>query len=164
MFSTIVHPTDFSDASGPALATAQKLAKTLGARLIVCFVAHPPLVATGNRLTDPKTNESRDIAEQLESLQPDDPAVKRELRIVITEQSTRVKTLLGFLEEMECDLLLLGMHKRAGIAGWFSHSITEEVVRLAKCPVLVVKPQDEKDSGGRAATPESTDDAETPQP
>jgi nucleotide-binding universal stress UspA family protein len=162
MFSTIVHPTDFSEASGPALATAQELAKTLSARLIVCFVAHPPLVASGDKLTDPKTNATRDIADELETLQPDDSAVERELRIVITEQSTRVKTLLGFLEEMECDLLILGMHKRAGIAGWFSHSITEEVVRLAKCPVMVVKPQDEKDNAGQAATSDSTAGTATP--
>jgi len=158
MFSTIIHPTDFSDASGPALATAQQLAKELRANLVVCFVAHPPLVSSGSKLTDPKTNDTRDIAAELESLQPDDPAVPRELRVVITEQSTKVKTLLRFLEEMDCSLLVLGMHKRAGIAGWFSHSITEEVVRLAKCPVMVVKPQDEKDDG-EAATAESDADA-----
>ena len=163
MFSTIVHPTDFSDASGAALATAHKLAKTLGAKLVVCFVAHPPLIASGNSLTDPKTNETRDIAKELESLQPEDPAVQRDLRIVITEQSTRVKTVLGFLEEMDCELLVLGMHKRAGIAGWFSHSITEEVVRLAKCPVMVVKHRDDKDDTGQAATSESTDGTAAPQ-
>jgi len=156
MFSTIVHPTDFSDASGPALATAQQLAKELRAKLIVCFVAHPPLVASGNSLTDPETNKTRDVANELESLQPDDSAVQRELRIVITEQSTKVKTLLGFLEEMDCDLLVLGMHKRVGIAGWFSQSITEEVVRLANCPVMVVKPQDEKDNVEDAAASGTT--------
>ena len=144
MFSTIVHPTDFSEASVSALSTAQELARSLRAKLVVCFVAHPPLVASGSRLTDPRNNESRDIAAELESLEPDDAAVPRELRIVITEESTKVKTLLGFLEEMDGDLLVLGMHKRAGIASWFSPSITGEVVRLAKSPVLVVKPQDAK--------------------
>jgi hypothetical protein len=42
---------------------------------------------------------------------------------------------------MGCDLLVLGMHKRSGVAGWFGPTITEEVVRRAKCNVLVVKQQ-----------------------
>lgn len=139
MFSTIVHPTDLSEASIPALKTAQELAKALGGRLIVCYVAHPPLVASGDTLTNPKTNETRDIAAELESHQPSDPSVQRELRLVVMEQSARVKQLLGFLQEMNSDLLVLGMHRRAGMAGWLSSSITEEVVRLAECAVMVVK-------------------------
>ena len=139
MYSTIVHPTDLSAESIPALKAAQDLAKSLGARLLVCFIAHPPLVASGETLTDPNTGEARDVAAELESHQPNDPTVARELRIVVTEQSTRVKTLLGFLEEMDCELLVLGMHKRPGVAGWLGASITEEVVRRAACAVMVVK-------------------------
>ena len=112
----------------------------------MCFFAHPPLVASGDTLTDPKTNEVRDIAAELSKHQPIDSAIQAELRIVITEQSTRVKTLIGFLEEMDCDLLVLGMHKRAGVAGWLGHSITEEVVRRAHCAVMVVKHPDAADA------------------
>ena len=102
-------------------------------------MAHTPLVADGKTLTDPESKETRNIAEELESYQSADPDIKRELRIVITEKSTRVKTLLNFLEAMGCDLLVIGMHKRAGVAGWLGSSITEEVVRRAGCAVLVVK-------------------------
>ena len=139
MFSTIVHPTDFSDASIPALLAAHDLAKELGSKLIVCFIASPPLVAAGTTLTDPSTSESRDISAELEDHRAAEPDVQRELRIVITENSTRVGKLLGFLEEMDCDLLVLGMHKRSGFAGWLGSSITEEVVRQAQCAVMVVK-------------------------
>ena len=142
MFSTIVHPTDFSEASIPALVKAHELAKSLGSKLVVCYIAHPPLVASNNTLTDPTTNESRDIAAELSSYHEADTGVERELRIVVTELSTRVKTLLGFLEEMDCDLLVMGFHKRGGMAGWLGPSITEEVVRRSKCAVLVVKQHD----------------------
>ncbi len=147
MFSTIVHPTDFSEVSIPALQTAHNLAKELGSKLIVCFIAHSPLVASGDSLTNPTTGESRNITEELESHCPVDQAVQRELRIVVTDQSTRVKTLLGFLEEMSAELLVLGMHKKEGVAGWFGHSITEEIVRRAHCPVLVVKQHAPEHSG-----------------
>lgn len=139
MFSTIVHPTDLSEASIPALQSAHQLAKELKSKLVVCFIAHTPLVASGTSITDPESNVTRNIAEELEAYQSAESDVERELRIVITDKSTRVKTLLKFLEEMDCDLLVMGMHKRAGVAGWLGSSITEEVVRRAGCAVLVVK-------------------------
>lgn len=142
MFSTIIHPTDLSEASIPALQTAHDLAKQLNSKLLICFIAHTPLVAADKSLTDPETNETRNIAEELESYQSDDPAIDRELRLVVTDKSTSVKTLLKFLEEMNCDLLVMGMHKRSGVAGWLGHTVTEEVVRRAGCAVLVVKQHD----------------------
>ena len=146
MFSTIVHPTDLSDASVPALRTAHELAKALHAKLIVCYIAHPPLVASGDQVTDPAKQETRNISTEVEAYQPSDPGVNREVRIVVTEQSTRIKTLLGFLEEMHSDLLVLGMHKKPGVAGWFGSSVTDEVVRNAECAVMVVKQHGAGDS------------------
>ena len=159
MFSRIVHPTDLSESSVPALQTAHDLAKALGSELLVCYIAHPPLVADGESLTDPSTGESRDIAAELESHQPEEVGVKRSVRILVTEQSANVKQLLGILEEMQSDLLVLGMHKRAGIAGWFGSSVTEEVVRRAKCPVMVVKSHDQgsDSSDASSGTPEGND-------
>lgn len=139
MFSTIVHPTDLSEASIPALQSAHQLAKELNSKLVVCFIAHTPLVAEGSLITNPESKETRNIAEELDSFQSADPEVERELRIVITDKSTRIRTLLKFLENMSCDLLVMGMHKHAGVVGWLASSITEEVVRRAGCAVLVVK-------------------------
>lgn len=132
-------PTDLSEASIPALQSAHELAKQLNSKLLICFIAHTPLVAADKSLTDPETNETRNIGEELASYQPDDPAIDRELRLVVTDKSTSVKTMLKFLEEMNCDLLVMGFHKRSGVAGWLGHSVTEEVVRRAGCAVLVVK-------------------------
>ena len=139
MFSTIIHPTDLSEASIPALQTAHDLAKNLNSKLIVCYIANTPLVASGSSLTDPQTNETRDIAAELESYQSADPSLDRELRLLVTDKTASVKSVLKFLEEMSCDLLVIGFHKRTGVAGWLGHSVTEEVVRRAGCAVLVVK-------------------------
>ena len=139
MYSKLIHPTDLSEASIPALKAAHQLAGKLKAKLIVCFVASPPLIASGNSLTDPNSNTKRELLEELNSHQPADPAVDRELQIMVTEKSTRVKKVLQYMEEMGCDLLVMGMHRRGGVAGWLGSSITEEVVREAHCAVLVVK-------------------------
>ena len=142
MFSTIIHPTDLSEESIPALQTAHDLAKQLNSKLLVCYIGHTPLVAAGTSLTDPETNETRDIAAELDSYQSADPSLDREVRILVTEKSTSTKTVLKFLEDMSCDLLVMGFHKRSGVAGWLGHSVTEEIVRRAGCAVLVVKQHD----------------------
>jgi nucleotide-binding universal stress UspA family protein len=141
MFSTILHPTDLSDACTPALKVAHRLAKALQAQLLICYIGHPPLIASGNTLTDPETGESRDVLDEIQRLQPLDPAVQCDVKIVLTDRSAGVKHVLGVLEPMGCDLIVVGMHEREGITSWLSGSITEEIVKRAHCAVLVVKPQ-----------------------
>ena len=139
MFSTILHPTDLSEASAAAHRTAHELAKALGAKLIVCYITHPPLVASGTDVTDPETGKTRFVLEEVQAVQPPDPAVDCDVRIVMTDRSASAKTILGTLEKLGCDLIVLGMHKRSGVSGWMGSSITEEVVRHANTPVMIVK-------------------------
>lgn len=40
------------------------------------------------------------------------------------------------------DLVVVGSHRRKGIAGWLLGSVSERVVRNACCPVLVARPKD----------------------
>ena len=47
--------------------------------------------------------------------------------------------MLKALPPLDAELLVVGMHKKPGLAGFLGGSITEEVVREAGCPVLVVK-------------------------
>lgn len=143
MYSTIIHPTDLSDASIPALKRAYALAKNFGSRLLVCYIARAPMVASGDTITDPNTNETRNISEEVAAIQPLGPEVNSEVRIVTLEESSGIKPLMSILEGMEGELLVLGMHKKKGISGWFGKSITEDVVSKAHTDVLVVKHHDE---------------------
>ena len=144
MFSTILHPTDLSDASTPALKAAHDLAKSLGSKLLICYLAHPPLIASGSQLTNPETNEVQDLDRAVNELQPIDPKVNCEVKIVMTEQSTAPKKVLALLEQLGCDLIVLGMHKHEGLMGWLGGSVTEDVVSQANCAVLVVKQHGEQ--------------------
>ena len=146
MFSTILHPTDLSDACVPALKTAHDLAKTLGAKLIVCYIAHPPLIASGNQLTNPESKETRNVLDEIQALQPLDSTLTSEVKIVMIDRSASAKAVLEVLEQVGCDLIVLGMHKRSGVASWLGGSITEDVVRRANCAVLVVKQHDSEPS------------------
>ena len=139
MYSNIIHLTDLSKAALPALQAAQELAKRLGSHLHVCYVAHPPLVTSGETLVDPKSGETRDIPAELEAAVNRDPAVERELHFLLVERSAGVKEVLKALPPLDAGLLVVGMHKKTGLAGFLGGSFTEEIVREAGCPVLVVK-------------------------
>jgi nucleotide-binding universal stress UspA family protein len=43
--------------------------------------------------------------------------------------------------DLEADLVVVGTHGRRGIARWLLGSVAEAVVRLAPCPVFVVRPK-----------------------
>ena len=147
MYSIIIHPTDLSEATVSALKTAYELARNLNSRLIICYVAHPPMVASGTRLTDPKSGQSRDIDDEIRSIQPLDPAVDSEVRVITIEESSDLKPLLTVLETMGGELMVIGVHKKRGVGGWWGRTITEEVVSQAHCDVLVVKHHEDDESG-----------------
>lgn len=147
MYSTIVHATDLSEPSIPALKRAHELAKSLHSNLVICFITAPPMVASGTKLTDPKTNQTRDITAEIGAIQPLDPSVQPEIRILTIDDHAGVQPVLDILENMQGELLVLGMHPRHGIRGWFGKSITEEVVQRAKSDVLVVKESADETTG-----------------
>lgn len=43
--------------------------------------------------------------------------------------------------DLEADLVVVGTHGRRGLARWLLGSVAEAVVRLAPCPVFVVRPK-----------------------
>ncbi|MEN8143422.1 MAG: universal stress protein [Gemmatimonadota bacterium] len=49
------------------------------------------------------------------------------------------QAILGYAEEHDVDMIVMGSHGRRGVRRLLLGSVTEEVVRLAKCPVLVVR-------------------------
>jgi nucleotide-binding universal stress UspA family protein len=50
-------------------------------------------------------------------------------------------TVLRVAEEVGADLLFIGSHNKAGIERFLLGSVSERVVREAKCPVMVVRPK-----------------------
>jgi nucleotide-binding universal stress UspA family protein len=47
--------------------------------------------------------------------------------------------ILGTAVARECDLIVMGSHGRHGLRRLVQGSVTEQVIRAATCPVLVVK-------------------------
>jgi nucleotide-binding universal stress UspA family protein len=136
----ILVPTDFSPQAEEAFRVALRLAKATGAGIVVFHVAAPPAVVTaeGPFLAAGRNGDGKNLWEGLLQLQAQDPQVRVEHEVIVAPRPT-VAHILDLLQRRGCDLIVMGMHRRSWLKRLLFGSVTEEVVRRARCPVLVVK-------------------------
>jgi nucleotide-binding universal stress UspA family protein len=136
----ILHPTDYSEASRPALHTAADLAHESGATLVLLHVVEtlgPERLSYGEAVAYPQPETYRQrLWEDLHRLRPRDPEIRVEY--VLSEEAV-VTAILRTAGDLGCDLIVLSTHGAVGWQSWFKSSTAEEVVRKANCNVLVVK-------------------------
>jgi nucleotide-binding universal stress UspA family protein len=58
---------------------------------------------------------------------------------VIVADKPSASHILEILDRLGCDLIVMGTHGRSWLKHLLFGSLTEEVVRRARCPVMVVK-------------------------
>jgi nucleotide-binding universal stress UspA family protein len=132
----ILVPTDFSPTSDTALRYAAEMALTLGARL---YLMHVP-GRTGEHF------EANFPHGQFEA------AARKGLSSFLTtediarlrpEYAVRVGTpaeeIVRYADFCDVDLIIMGTHGRTGLAHALMGSVAEQVVRVAPCPVLLVR-------------------------
>src|SRR5258708_15121577 len=136
----ILVPTDFSPHAGEAFRQACRLAKATGAGVTVLHVARPPaVVVDGGRLsTDPTGGEPKDLWGDLRKIKAEDPGVVVEHEVIVADRPD-ASHVLEIVETMGCDLIVMGTHGLTGLKHRLFGGKTEEVVRRARCPVMVVK-------------------------
>jgi nucleotide-binding universal stress UspA family protein len=140
LFRTILHPTDFSEASAAALSYAAELARHHGARLLIMHAVEtlgPENVTFGevaSRL-QPENYRQR-LWEDLRRVRP--PRADVPVEYVLQEGQPE-EAILRSAGEHGCDLIVMGSHGRRGWRRFLIGSVAEYVVRTARCPVLVVK-------------------------
>ncbi|MBO0699756.1 MAG: universal stress protein [Zavarzinella sp.] len=136
----ILHPTDYSAASRPALQEALALAQEHNAQLVLLHVVDTlgPEDLTYGQSTSADQPEAyrRRLFTELRHVLPPEAHVRAEY--VLSEEDL-VTAILRTQAEHGCDLIVLGTQGATGIRRWLTGSTAEEVVRRAPCPVLVVK-------------------------
>jgi universal stress protein A len=140
-FARVLHPTDYTDVSTPALHYAAELAHDHGASLVILHVVdtlgmdNVPYGQIGS--PDQPAEYRRRLWEELHHVRPSETHVHVEY--VLSEEDP-VTAILRTAADFGCDMIVLGSH---GITGWrrmFVSSIAADVMCRATCPVLVVKP------------------------
>jgi nucleotide-binding universal stress UspA family protein len=138
-FKKILVPTDFSPAATEAFRTAVALAKASGGEVIAVHVTRAPTVVVENGGVTPSAGAvSANLWDRFRPLRSDDPAVPVAHEIVAADRVSAAR-ILSLLEKFGCDLLVIGSHGHGRLRRFFRGSLTDEVVRRVRCPVVVVK-------------------------
>jgi nucleotide-binding universal stress UspA family protein len=142
----ILVPTDFGEAADAALSYARALARNFGSSIDVLHVAEDVatrMFAGEMYVTVPSTTLQKDVEDaarkQLdERLIDNDPEPLRVQPIVVTSNNPAA-SIVDYAKETGIDLIVMGTHGRGPMAHLLMGSVAERVVRLAPCPVLVVR-------------------------
>jgi nucleotide-binding universal stress UspA family protein len=152
----ILVPTDFSAHADEAFRVAHTLARAIGAQVTLFHVARPPAVVsdTGRLLTDPGNEITANLWDRFQSIQPTDSSVRVEHQVIVDDRPGATH-ILDILDKLGCDLIVMGTHGHSWLRQRLFGSITEEVVRRAHCPVMVVKAPAHKEALPAAHAPGS---------
>jgi universal stress protein A len=140
----ILCPTDFSEGSLQALSAATDIATRLGAELSVIHVL-PILSALP---TDPnfvfEVHQRQDLLyedmeKRLQEMTRKSSKEKSMQGRVFVEHGEAAGEIVRVAEEQKIDLIVIATFGKTGWRRLAFGSVTEKVVRLAPCPVLVVR-------------------------
>lgn len=139
-FTTVLHPTDFSEDSRAAAELAGSLVSGPNSRLILLHVAQVPpgpVYAAWAPATAAHASLPEGLEQELERYPVETDPDTRIERIV--ELGEPKDTIVRVARDRKVDLIVLGSKGRSGLGRLFLGSVAEGVTRAADCPVLIVK-------------------------
>ena len=152
----IMPPIDFSEPSQDVLKTATELASCFGAEL--CLVHVVPAI-----LKLPSASTIFHEGEYEQQLHEDAQRRLDEMVRAVGRRGVAARTVVGTANDVSMELLRIAEHNGVdmiviathGMTGWHKlafGSVIDKVVRLAACPVLVLRVQAEAESRDGAKT------------
>ena len=143
---------DFSDYSRTALIWAGELAQALGAPIVLLHVVHDPAEAPGYYRKDMK-NTVRPMKDVAESMMQDFLQEVRNANSELESLNTLetilvtglpVTQILTAADKLKARMIVMGSQGLTGLTHLLIGSKAEQVVRLAKIPVTIVKVPNEE--------------------
>ena len=139
----ILHPTDFSDCAAEAQEEASRLARVLGAELVLLHVSvEAPLYAEGligvkdvRKVYEAQRKWAEETLDARAAALRDTGVTSRALVRVGVPAEEIVKA----AAEEGVDMIVMGTHGRGGLSRFFLGSVADRVIRTARCPVLTVR-------------------------
>jgi nucleotide-binding universal stress UspA family protein len=137
----ILCPCDFSNYSARALRQARRIAERHGATVTVLHVIPSTVPASGfGALTNPALLypevHERTLSALRRFVERAGPAVLP--ADVEVREGAPAREIVKRASELPADLLVIGTHGRGGFEKWVLGSVTERVLRKARCAVLTV--------------------------
>jgi nucleotide-binding universal stress UspA family protein len=142
MFNRIIWATDGSDNADNALELAKSLTAQNGGALLAVHTIEE-LAGPGGRGAFPEQADEDDveakIAKQVAELAKE--GLNAQVKIVQGGVTGAARTIAKVAEEEGADLIVLGTRGHTVLAGLLLGSVTQRLLHLAPCPVLVVPPR-----------------------
>ena len=157
-FERILCPLDFSEFSARAFDYAHSLARRYKSKLLIEHVLHLAFSAYPSYFNPEVTDKvSQDLSafaqEQLNEFAGKHTSEGIQIESFVHEDDV-TDTILAFAQKQAVDLIVMGTHGRHGLDHILLGSVTEKVLRKARCPVLAVrKPAHEFVAPGDSAEP-----------
>jgi nucleotide-binding universal stress UspA family protein len=158
----VLVPTDFSAASDTALGYGRALAARFDAQLHIVTVVENffRIVGVEGYFTDAGGHNQRDaesVARALLDAAASGPGLRcGGTKAILLKASTPGLAVVDYARQHAIDLIIIGSHGHTGLAHRLMGGVADEIVRLAPCPVLTVKPGEHEfvtpDMETRAAT------------
>ena len=143
MFRKILYPTDFSDTAEKAIPILSQLKNAGIEEAVILHVidtyrlripsiyAPTNLISFIDKMTVEAAEKAKIVAGKLTAA-----GIKTRVRI---EQGLPLREILKVEDEEDTSIIVIGSHGRSNIEEMFLGSVSENVMRKAKNPVLVVK-------------------------
>jgi nucleotide-binding universal stress UspA family protein len=137
LIASVLHPTDFSDASLVAFHHALKVALIAKSAFTLLHVAAD---YSGDPLEFPCVRETLDRWGILPKSSPPSALAQLDLSVntVVANSRDPVKAVLRYVEEHIVDLIVLATHQHEGRAVWMSRSVASPIARRADQMTLLI--------------------------
>ena len=144
----IIVPTDLSKLSASAFSYAKDLAESMDATVhLIHVLEKTPPFSTSHDQEDSTENILRKIEEEAKAQlkeAAEDLGEDSSLNIIeVLRKGIDYEEIIKYAAENNGDLIVIATHGRTGVLHTLMGSVAEKVIRYAKCPVLVIKPDED---------------------
>ena len=133
MLKRILAPTDFSDLSAEGVRYACKLAKDVGAQVVILNVI---VLDESNLVRKGEMEAHKQRLDEFVSKVTHRTADLKLREVVVAGQP--YGAIVECAEKEHIDLIVISSHGRTGLSRMLIGSVTDKLLRAATCPVLVV--------------------------
>lgn len=140
MFKTIVLALDGSEESRQAVPLATELARQDGARIVIAHVQEDVVGKGGGPIVATEDEIQAAIRKQAEELSAEGIETSVEMREIMLGGPAHA--IAQVAEGANADLIVTGTRGHSAIAGLLLGSVTQRLLHIARCPVLVAPPTD----------------------
>lgn len=148
MYRSILVPLDGTHFAEHALPAALALARRGGARLLLVSISTPLTEAYVEGLYFSTLEMEKEVATRhqtyLEALAARIRGLGNVTVDVLVKHGEVAATLCDLVAQGEADLVVMATHGRSALGRFWLGSVTDEMIRHASCPLLLIRPEDEE--------------------